>query len=286
MGNLFFVPLISFLITFLSIPIVIAFSNEFQLFDIPVGRKLHATPIPTLGGISIFVSVFLTIIFSNSVFWHPGILIIFSCAIIIFLIGLLDDIKGLSPLTKFLTEFIVIYIIVEYGGMRIKSLHGLFGIFEIAENIQILITLLFILALINAFNLIDGIDGLAATLGTWGALFFGFIFSYCGEISYAIMAFSLGGSLIGFLSFNSSPAKIFMGDSGSLFIGIMNSIFAIRFINFQNPLLLNLNIIETSIVAVSIFYIPLFDAVRVFVLRALKGRSPFSADTNHIHHIF
>jgi len=77
-----------------------------------------------------------------------------------------------------------------------------------------------------------------------------------------------------------------MGDSGSLFIGIVNSIFAIRFINFQNPLLLNLNIIETSIVAVSIFYIPLFDAVRVFVLRALKGRSPFSADTNHIHHIF
>ncbi|MGB0882650.1 MAG: MraY family glycosyltransferase, partial [Vicingaceae bacterium] len=142
------------------------------------------------------------------------------------------------------------------------------------------------IVIINAFNLIDGVDGLAAGVGLIASTAFGFWFYYAGDWTYAVLAFSLAGALLGFLRFNFNPAKIFMGDSGSLVIGFLFAVMAIELVEYKAQLELPniINNISKPILAMSILVYPLVDTIRVFTLRAIKGISPFTADKNHIHH--
>ena len=139
--------------------------------------------------------------------------------------------------------------------------------------------------IINSYNLIDGIDGLAASLGVLTMLIFGTYFYTVGFQAYALLAYSLGGSLIAFLIFNHHPAKIFMGDSGSLMIGLINAILVIKFINVASDPAIALPIESTAAVGFSILIVPLLDTLRVFAVRIFKGCSPFTPDRNHIHHL-
>ncbi|MBP6288167.1 MAG: undecaprenyl/decaprenyl-phosphate alpha-N-acetylglucosaminyl 1-phosphate transferase, partial [Ferruginibacter sp.] len=130
----------------------------------------------------------------------------------------------------------------------------------------------------------DGVDGLAGSLGLLTTLVFGAYFFYAGQLTYAVMAFALAGSTIGFLLYNFSPAKIFMGDTGSLLLGLINSILVIKFINVAGNPVSNLPIAAAPAIGFSILMIPLFDTLRVFGLRILDRRSPFSPDRTHVHH--
>ncbi|MBK7122221.1 MAG: undecaprenyl/decaprenyl-phosphate alpha-N-acetylglucosaminyl 1-phosphate transferase [Chitinophagaceae bacterium] len=190
----------------------------------------------------------------------------------------------LSASKKFIGQLIAAGIIIKFGGIQLTNLHGFLGIYEIPHITGMLISLFTIIVITNSFNLIDGVDGLAGSLGLMTTLVFGVYFFYAGQLTFAVMAFALAGSTIGFLIYNFSPAKIFMGDTGSLLLGLVNAILVIKFINVAGNPASNFPIEAAPAIGFSILMIPLFDTLRVFGLRILDRRSPFSPDRTHVHH--
>jgi UDP-N-acetylmuramyl pentapeptide phosphotransferase/UDP-N-acetylglucosamine-1-phosphate transferase len=164
-------------------------------------------------------------------------------------------------------------------------MHGFLGIYEMPEMFSLLLTYFAVIVIINSFNLIDGIDGLAGSLGVMSLSLFGAYFFFVGIPAYSILAFSLAGSLVAFLIFNFQPAKIFMGDTGSLLIGTVNAILVIKFINVVNTPSVAYPIDAAPAIGFAILMIPLLDTLRVFAIRIVNRRSPFSPDRNHIHHL-
>jgi UDP-N-acetylmuramyl pentapeptide phosphotransferase/UDP-N-acetylglucosamine-1-phosphate transferase len=166
-------------------------------------------------------------------------------------------------------------------------MHGLLGITALPEAASLVLTYSTLIVVINAFNLIDGVDGLAGSLGLLTMLVFGTYFYYIGLTAYALLALSLGGSLAAFLIFNFNPAKIFMGDSGSLLLGLVNAILVIKFIAVadSSTAVAMLPVGSSVALGVAILMVPLADTLRVFSIRITQGRSPFSPDRNHIHHL-
>jgi UDP-N-acetylmuramyl pentapeptide phosphotransferase/UDP-N-acetylglucosamine-1-phosphate transferase len=164
-------------------------------------------------------------------------------------------------------------------------MHGFLGVYQLPEMFSLLLTYFAVIVVINSFNLIDGIDGLAGSLGLLSTVIFGVYFLYVGLLPYAVLAFSLAGSLLAFLIFNFQPAKIFMGDTGSLLVGTINAVLVIKFINVANTADVSFPIPASPAVGFTILMIPLLDTLRVFGIRLLHRRSPFSPDRNHIHHL-
>jgi UDP-N-acetylmuramyl pentapeptide phosphotransferase/UDP-N-acetylglucosamine-1-phosphate transferase len=163
-------------------------------------------------------------------------------------------------------------------------MHGFLGIYEIPHIASIIFTIFTIIVITNSFNLIDGVDGLAGSLGVLTTLVFGTYFYFAGQLTYSVMAFALSGSIIAFLIYNYSPAKIFMGDTGSLLLGLINSILVIKFINVAGNPAVKFPVEASPAIGVAILMIPLFDTLRVFTLRIIDRRSPFSPDRTHVHH--
>jgi UDP-GlcNAc:undecaprenyl-phosphate GlcNAc-1-phosphate transferase len=286
MLNVLLTCAVAFMITFLSIPVVITIADQKKLFDEPDARKLHRKPIASLGGIGIFGGFFLAALLSISNHTNPEFQYFFAALLVIFFLGVKDDIVVLSATKKFIGQIIAAAILIHLGGLRIESMHGLFGFHEMPEAFSIALSYVTIIMVINAYNLIDGVDGLAGSLGILSASFFGSYFLLAGLTSYALLAFSLAGSLAAFLIFNYHPAKIFMGDCGSLLIGLVNAILAIKFIDVaDSSMLSSLPVPSAVAMAIAVLMLPLMDTVRVFGLRILKGKSPFSPDKTHIHHL-
>jgi UDP-N-acetylmuramyl pentapeptide phosphotransferase/UDP-N-acetylglucosamine-1-phosphate transferase len=217
---------------------------------------------------------------------NPEFQYFFAAALVIFFLGLKDDLVVLSASKKFVGQVVAASIIIHLGGIRLDSMYGLFGFEQLPEAFALALTYLTIIVIINSFNLIDGIDGLAASLGTLTMVIFGTYFFMVGYLAYALLAFSLAGSLVAFLIFNHHPAKIFMGDSGSLMIGLINAILVIKFINIASDSATTIPIGSAAAVGFSILIVPLLDTLRVFAIRISKGCSPFTPDRNHIHHLF
>jgi UDP-GlcNAc:undecaprenyl-phosphate GlcNAc-1-phosphate transferase len=155
----------------------------------------------------------------------------------------------------------------------------------VSEGFGLALSYLTIIVVINSFNLIDGIDGLASSLGILTMTVFGVYFFAIDQQAYALLAFSMGGSLIAFMIFNHHPAKIFMGDSGSLMIGLVNAILVIKFINIADSPLVSIRINSAVAVGFAILIVPLLDTLRVFSIRIANGKSPFTPDRNHVHHL-
>ncbi len=273
----------AFLVTFFAIPVIIEVARRKKLFDEPDERKVHKMVIPTLGGLGIFGGFILATLIGAPV-GSNELQYFVAAAIVIFFLGIKDDILVLSVVKKFIGQLIAAGIIIKFGGVQITNMHGFLGITVIPEMASIVLTLFTIIVIINSFNLIDGVDGLAGSLGLLTALIFGAYFYYTGNLLYAVMAFSLAGSLVGFLIYNFSPAKIFMGDTGSLLIGLVNSIMVIKFINIADSATTNFPIAAAPAIGFAILIVPLFDTLRVFAFRIINRRSPFSPDRNHVHH--
>ncbi len=283
MDNIFFSGIVSFLITFFAIPVIIQVAREKKMFDEPDERKVHKMVIPTLGGLGIFAGFILAMLLcvpvgSNTLQYYV------AAAIVIFFLGIKDDILILSAAKKFIGQLLAAGIVIKFGGIQITNMHGFLGIGEIPYLASIILTFFTIIVITNSFNLIDGVDGLAGSLGLLTTMVFGCYFFYVGQLMYAVMAFSLAGSLIGFLIYNFSPAKIFMGDTGSLLIGLFNAILVIQFINIAGTPGAKLPLESAPALGFAILIVPLFDTLRMFSLRILDKRSPFSPDRNHVHH--
>lgn len=284
MQNIFFSCGLAFLITFFSIPAIIEVAESKNLYDEPEGRKIHKTVIPTLGGLGIFAGF----IIATLIGVHPtmsGILqYIVAAIMILFFIGIKDDILVISASKKFIGQVLASIIIIKFAGVQITDLYGFLGMYKLSPTVSYLLSIFTIVVITNSFNLIDGVDGLAGSLGLLSSLIFGFYFWQTGQNLYAVMAFSLTGSLMAFLIFNYPPARIFMGDTGSLLIGLLNSIFVIKFISLAADPQSLLPLQSAPAIGFAILFVPLFDTLRVFTMRILKRRSPFTSDKNHIHH--
>jgi len=268
----------SLLIVAFAIPSIIKVSFEKRLFDDPTeSRKVHSRIVPNFGGIAIFSGFLL----SSSLFIPTQILpeanFLMAAGFILFMTGLKDDIVGLSPFKKFIAQFASAYIVAVMADLRIADLNGIFGYHELPYVVSIILTTFFIVGVVNAFNLIDGVDGLAASLGVIFSLMYACLFFKADEFGWAYLSISLAGGLVGFLFYNLSPAKIFMGDTGSLLIGLLNSIFAIKFMTVASSPESTLPLLSAPAIAFAILIVPLFDTLRVFSLRIFNRRSPFGS---------
>jgi UDP-GlcNAc:undecaprenyl-phosphate GlcNAc-1-phosphate transferase len=276
----------AFFIVLFTTPVFIKIAYIKKLFDVPGDeRKLHKNIIPSMGGIMIFAAT----IFTFTLFFPEDQVHDFKylipCTIVLFFVGVKDDIIGTAPVKKLIAHLIVAFIMVLMADIRLTSLHGLFGVREIPLEASVFLSVFTYIVIVNAFNLIDGVDGLAGGVGFFASIFFGIWFYLVGDIVYGVLAFSLAGAILGLLRYNFYPAKIFMGDSGSLMIGFLIAVMAIELIEYDKSLLPEeMLTISKPLLAMAILVIPLLDTARIFIYRAAKGVSPFKADSNHIHH--
>lgn len=289
MQNILFLFLSFFLALITSlyiVPIVVNVAHSLKHFDHPNERSSSQTAIPTLGGIAIYISfIFATIVGTNSA-GFPELIYIVAAVTLMFFIGLKDDILTVLPREKLVAQFIAAGFIIFPANIQFTNLHGFLGIEEIGMVPGIILTFFVIIVIINSFNLMDGIDGLAAGLTILAASVFGSWFLISGHYNYAILTFSLVGAIAGFFYFNvyGKKNRIFMGDTGSLILGTIMSVIVIRFNEFNIDQSLPYAIASAPIVSFGILIYPLADTLRVFIIRALQVKSPFTADKNHLHH--
>lgn len=285
MDHLLIGSVIAFLITYSAIPIIIRVAEAKHLFDVPDDdRKLHKSPIPSLGGIGIFAGFILGFLIAVQA-GLPEVQYYAAAFLVVFFLGLKDDIVVLTPLKKFLGQLLAAFIIVYKGGIVIDGMYGFMGFEKMPFILSLAFTYLTIIVITNSFNLIDGVDGLAGSLGLFTTLCFGTYFYLAGLPFYSMMAFAMAGSLGAFLIFNMSPAKIFMGDTGSLMLGIVNSVLVIKFIQVATVPTAKVYLPAAPAIGFAILFVPLFDTLRIFAYRILSRRSPFSPDRNHVHHL-
>lgn len=280
--------LMAFALVFAIMPSAIRIAHKKDLVADANNRSSHKDSTPIIGGVPIFLGVmFTTLLLTPTEQWGE-LQYILAGIVIVFLVGLKDDIEALSPLHKMTGLLVAISILIVRGGVALKGMYGLFGLEgSFPDWLTLIVSGFTLLVITNSFNLIDGINGLAGTVGAIASISFGIWFFMAEEIYLGILSMATAGSLLAFLRFNMSPASTFMGDTGALVVGLSLGVMTIKFIDlasapgvvpaysFDNPVA----------VAVSFLIIPLFDTIRVFTTRILRGQSPLQPDRRHIHHL-
>lgn len=279
---------LSVLATAYLVPKIIRIVRFKKLMDAPNERSSHSEATPSLGGMAFFIVLILSLYFNHPYDTYGVAVSIYPALTILFFLGLKDDLVVLAPVTKLIGQTIASLFILMNPKFGINSFHGFLGIDQINEWVGVAFGLFIMLAIINAFNLIDGIDGLASSIGIVAFSGFAVVFFFAERYFFGLTSIVMVGILAGFLFFNlSTRNKIFMGDTGSMLIGFMVGIMSVRFLSLDVASLnkLPFNAVDIPIILVSFIIIPLFDTARVFTIRVMKGKSPFSADRNHLHHI-
>ncbi len=277
---------IAFLISFLIFPVIIKVFKQLKWFESQGTHKIHSDFVPSMGGVSILVGATLALLMALPLQQWIIMKYFFISVALMFLIGLRDDVLALSPRQKLFSQFLPVFVMVVLDNVTLTSFYGTLdeGIFPVP--VTYFISLFTVIIITNAYNLIDGIDGLAGSLGYIILFFFG-VWFYVADLQYlSLIALCFAGSLFAFLLFNWQPSSIFMGDTGALMVGLVLSYFAVRFINynFQLPQEHVAKFTASVSTAVCILIIPIFDTLRVIIIRLRKMQSPFHADRNHIHH--
>ena len=276
-----------FLTSLIIIPKIRSLSLKLRFTDSPSHRSSHTGIIPSFGGVAFYISYILVLFFIQPIDSNYVSLTLLSSISVMFFTGLLDDVRDLSPKIKFLGQFIAVSILMSQPDFRILSLHGFMGVDEIPLVVSVLGTLFFLLGLINAFNLIDGIDGLTGITGIIVASFYSFMFYHLGSHFYMAIGVTTIATLLAFLRFNfSKKRKIFMGDTGSLVIGLVLGLLTLKLMTLENAATpFSFNAEQLPLFLIGVLFIPVLDIMRVMALRAFKGISMFKPDRNHIHHI-
>lgn len=276
--------IISAIISAYAVKKIIFITQTRKIYDIPDNiRKIHGAQIPSLGGIGIFTGYVITaMFFITDAKWYYVI----AASVILFFTGIYDDIMNMRPSKKFVAQVVASAIGVLLADIRIEQLYGLLGIYELPYVASVALTIFCCTFFINVFNFMDGIDGLACTLAILYLTVLGLLFAFFHFNGYAGVSFCLVGATIGLLFFNRPPARIYMGDTGSMFLGFTIFMLGISWLKIPmrcGPLSQDM-IITTLMVLVSLFFLPVYDAVRVFILRVSKGISPLHADRLHLHY--
>lgn len=273
--NVFIIILTTFLTSLILTHLMIKISKNMNIMDIPNERSVHKKPTPLLGGIAIFLSfLFGFILFGNQ---NPLMISILIASFLILLLGIFDDIKPIKARYKFIIHILVALIVVFYGGLKLTHV-DIFGLSLNFKWMSAYVTILIIVGIINAVNLIDGLDGLCAGISSIYFLTIGVIALILNKFNGLdiILSFIMLGSTLGFLVFNFPPAKIFMGDTGSTFLGLMISV--IMLLGFKTVTLTSL------LIPLVLLILPITDTLFAIIRRALNKKPIGQADKEHIHH--
>ncbi len=273
--------ILSVVICGVSILAVQKIAHKFKLYDVPNDRKLHAKPIPSLGGVGIFLSFWILVFLLCNPIDEVNIIPILFGSLLLFFVSLWDDLQPINPIIRLVVQWCSASIaFYELGNFTVYSVLLNPDLFPLIG--QYLFTVFLFLLLINAYNLIDGINGLSGSLGLVSTLSFTLLFALQGQLIWSMISFIMAGGLLAFLKFNFNKASIFMGDNGSTFLGFMLAVFVIKYSNYG---IVSVSTYHLWVTAGTLVAIPVLDLIRVTVLRMAGGKSPFSADQTHIHHL-
>ncbi len=274
--NVFSIVLVCFISSAIFIFIVKKIALHINAIDIPNKRKVHKKPIPRLGGLGIFLAFLLGYILYGSV--TTQMISVLIGGFVIILTGIVDDINPIKARYKLICQIISAVVVVYYGGLYFTNI-TLFGYaFYFPEWLNMILSTFFIVALVNAINLIDGLDGLAAGVSSIYFLtiaILGYFLNQLGGIDI-ILSLIMLGSTLGFLFHNFPPAKIFMGDTGSLFLGFMIAVIALLGYKVAT--------VTSVIIPLIILFVPIFDTILAIIRRVLKRESIGTPDKEHLHH--
>lgn len=276
-------PLLASALAWVLIPVLRKAATCIGLVDHPNFRKVHSNCVPLVGGIAVFISanlaMLVSLLFDQSV---KSLELLFVLALMLLIMGAIDDRRDLRAILKLGIQLVIAHF-VFMSGVRIESLYGIFGIYELAGWAQYLLTVVIISGVVNAFNLMDGIDGLAAGMAIAGLGLFTVLAFITGQYQLALVFLTFIGSLLSFLRYNfSRKNKIFMGDAGSLVLGFIMVVGGIQML--QSTVSQSSEMI-VLIGVMSVLMVPVLDAMRVFRIRIIAGKSPFAPDKNHLHHL-
>ena len=275
-----------FVLTYYLTPVVIQVVKVKRLFEKLSERSSHSVHVPSFGGVTFFVVFVLAISIAEQFFMAGRAIYLAPAATIMFVIGLKDDLTGISPFNKIIAQVIATTLLFLSTDFQITNLHGFIGLYEASPLLVVPLSYAVVIFFINAFNLIDGIDGLASSVGAFYFTAFGFIFYSLNDWAFLSVSICMVGMFIAFLRYNlSTDKKIFMGDTGSLFIGFILVAFVIHLMSSDYSNKLYIQNANFGVFLIALLFVPVLDSIRVFVARAAEGRSPFSPDRNHIHHI-
>lgn len=275
---------------------ILRIAKEKKLVDNPDARKLQKMPIPVVGGIAVFFGVVMGIlagVVSAAIFdvTLPLQLLPIVCAMVVMLyIGGMDDMVGLSPGSRFMIEILTVLGIIYAGGACVDNFYGMWGIYNISWWIAVPITVFAGVGIINAINMVDGVNGLSSGLCIVCSCFYGAAFIWLEDISNAILAFTMAAALIPFMIHNvfGKSSRMFIGDAGTMVLGVLMTWFTIS--SIQSGISMKMDLIHkgTNMIALSlaILSVPIFDTVRVMMMRIAKKKSPFHPDKTHLHHVF
>ncbi|MBR1416515.1 MAG: undecaprenyl/decaprenyl-phosphate alpha-N-acetylglucosaminyl 1-phosphate transferase [Bacilli bacterium] len=277
--NVFIILLVTFLTSLILTPIVKKIAIHINAIDVPNERKVHTKPIPRLGGLAIFLAFMLGyMLYARE---STMMLSVLMGSFLIILCGIIDDIKSVKAKYKFIVQIVAAATVCIYGNLILDEI-TIFGLnLYFTAPWSYIITILFIVAVMNIMNLIDGVDGLASGISSIYFLtiaIIAFILNQKGGLDI-ILSLIMAGSTLGFLAHNFPPASIFLGDTGSYFLGYIISV--IGLLGYKAATLTSI------IIPLAILAIPIFDTASAIIRRLLKHQNPFTnPDKEHLHHQF
>ncbi|WP_297973851.1 MraY family glycosyltransferase [uncultured Capnocytophaga sp.] len=283
-----FIVLQSFIVSYLVVPRIITIVRIKNLMDDPNQRSSHKEKTPTMGGVAFFASLLSSLYFLQGHDSQGLSLSLVIGLLILFYIGIKDDLVGVTPKTKIIGQILAFVFVMDSSELSIDTFNGFLGIYNLPLWFSFSLGVFIIISIVNAYNLIDGINGSASMVGIMIFSIFAFIFYQTQDYYFVLLSLSVIGCLLAFLRYNISRKKgIFMGDTGSLLIGFIIGVCTLRFLNLPVDRLeaANIKYYNKFVLIFIILFIPFVDTMRVFLIRVLKHRSPFFADRNHIHHI-
>lgn len=285
--------ILSFLVAILSVhwihPRLVRIALDKNIVDNPNARKLQRRPTPVLGGIAVFFGSVIGLGCASITCDCSELFIVAVAMMIMLYTGTMDDILDLSPALRFLIEIGTVLLLIFVGGYTLNDFHGLWGLNQIPQGVAIPLTVFAAVGIINAINLIDGVDGLSSGYCILTSLLFGVMFWYVGDRTMCMLAVVAAGSLIPFFFHNvfGKSSKMFIGDGGTLVMGIVMSVFVIRILRHGSMSevydAVNIGLVPFTLAVLSV---PVFDTLRVMTTRILKRKSPFHPDKTHLHHMF
>lgn len=280
---------LAFVVTALVYPIVLRFAQRNNIVDNPNARKLQRVPVPVMGGTTVFAGMLVAVVVLFVLNPDPRIWKLMSLLTIMYLIGVLDDIKDVAVAFRFVIEFAVVWLMILLLDVKLNNFYGLFGIYVIPDTVSIPLSLIAGVGIINAINMIDGIDGYCSSFGIMVCATFAVLFHIVGDSAMFTFAIIVIGALIPFFFHNvfGYASKMFLGDGGSLMLGTMLTFFVFYTLS-DNSLCAKYEYSSLSIpaLALAILAVPVFDTIKVMIVRMANGLSPFSPDKRHLHHVF
>lgn len=271
-------------------PCIVKIAKMKKIVDNPNARKLQKQPIPILGGVVVFFGIFFSVACAHGLEDCSSLLVAFAAMMIMLYTGTMDDILDLRPSTRFAVQIFAACLLIFVGHYGLDNLHGLWNIYALPPSEYIPLTVFACVGIINALNLIDGVDGLSSGYCIMASMVFGAVFTLSGSTRpMSILALATVGSLIPFFLHNvfGKRSKMFIGDGGTLLMGIIMSVFVMRVIQSEGvSRLLDGHGYSSVAFTLAVLSIPVFDTLRVMSSRMLKGCSPFHPDKTHLHHLF